>query len=53
MFWFWVAMFGIVYFVLLAMALVFFAGVSKVNRHWERVFHESQEACDEHWHRAA
>lgn len=57
---FWIVMAAIVYFVLLACVLVFFAGVSKMNRHWERVFresnglpHERWRAYDERWHRAA
>lgn len=50
MIWFWILMAAIVYFVLLACVLVFFAGVSKMNRHWERVFRESHGACDEQWH---
>ena len=49
---FWIVMAGIAYVVLLACVLVFFAGVSKVNRHWERAFRESRE-YDEHWHRAS
>ncbi len=52
MFWFWISMAAIVYFALLACILVFFAGVAKVNRHWDRVFRESHE-YDEEWHRAA
>jgi hypothetical protein len=50
---FWIVMAAIVYFALLAGVLVFFAGVSKMNRHWERVFHEPHGEYDEHWHRAA
>jgi hypothetical protein len=53
MLWLWVMMAAVVYFVLLACILVFFAGVDKMNRHWERVLRDSQSACDEEWHRAA
>ncbi len=49
---FWIVVAAIVYFALLACVLVFFAGVSKMNGHWERAFRESPE-CNEHWHRAA
>ena len=50
---FWIVMAAIVYFVLLAGVLVFFAGVSKMNRHWEHVFRESHGEYDERWRRAA
>lgn len=50
---FWIVMAAIVYFALLACVLVFFAGVSKVNRHWEHAFRELQGAYDEHWRRVA
>jgi hypothetical protein len=53
MLWLWVMMAAVVYFVLLACILVFFAGVDKMNRHWERVLRDSHGACDEEWHRAA
>ena len=50
---FWIILAAAVYFTLLAGVLAFFAGVSKVNRHWENAFRQSPEAYDDRWRRAA
>ena len=50
---FWIIMAAVVYFTVLACVLVFFAAVSKMNRHWERVFRETHSEYDEKWYRAA
>ena len=53
MLWVWIIVAAVVYFLLLACLLVFFAAVNRMNRHWQRVFRESHGSYDEQWHRAA
>ena len=53
MLWLWVMLAAVVYFVFLGGILAFFAGVSRMNRHWKRVLRDSHCAHGEEWHRAA
>lgn len=52
---FWITLAAVVYVVLLACVLVFFAGVGKVNEHCEQVEQEALRRLrqDEHVRRAA
>ena len=60
----WIVLTAVVYAALLSGVLAFFTSVSRMNRHWERVFRESHGVCDsvicespgaldESWRRAA
>lgn len=50
---FWIILAAAVYFTLLAGVLAFFAGVSKLNQHWESAFGQSPDVYDDRWRRAA